>query len=356
MKNETTTPPINFLLCCNDKISKYIPVIQSSLYQNIKERPVCITVAHFNHITLPEQQMIESFGKEHGQAVHFVTHDVKPFETMHTSLSPKSHYPAEIFLRLGAVDFLPDAERCLYIDIDTLIEGDISEWYDMDFNGFLLASKQVEPMGMSGKFGSGVMLLNLSLWREEGWTIDRFTAESLEFNRKGWTELGDCGFLNRLFEDRAIVLDYRTFAGWNTLSSQMKKLDYSTISPKIIHYSSRESVVIGKPWKYYIDEELFKKYKQFHCSGRWPVHFPGHSYYLYQLWWQAAKNAPNYELLRYEATLRTDAINYDLFISIRKEIKRNKKRLSAAENNHAQAIMVLTDRIKQLELDIKQSN
>ena len=74
------------------------------------------------------------------------------------------------FMRLALSEILPDESRVLWLDIDTIVEKDISDLFEMDLNNNYVAMVE-EPVRSKFPFNyhnSGVMLMDLDKLRFDG--------------------------------------------------------------------------------------------------------------------------------------------------------------------------------------------
>ena len=101
-------------------------------------------------------------------------------ENINASLSRQSHWTKETYYRILAADLLPpDVHTALYLDGDVLCTGSLDGLFATDLAGFAcgkccssryLNARQYNLLGYppeEGYFNSGVMLINLDLWRKE---------------------------------------------------------------------------------------------------------------------------------------------------------------------------------------------
>lgn len=90
-------------------------------------------------------------------------------------------YSLACYLRLLAPSLLPYIDKALYLDCDLIVNGDISELWNLDITDYAVAAVHdatlsyhiVKPyLGydywQDGYFNSGVLLMNLKYWRERG--------------------------------------------------------------------------------------------------------------------------------------------------------------------------------------------
>ncbi len=96
-------------------------------------------------------------------------------------LPVSDYFTSAMWYRVLLPELLPDAERVLYLDVDTLALDSIAPLWDVDLSGALLAAvtnvfmswqahRPVKDLGLSGPevyFNSGVLLMNLEAMRAE---------------------------------------------------------------------------------------------------------------------------------------------------------------------------------------------
>ncbi|MBX3176554.1 MAG: glycosyltransferase family 8 protein [Candidatus Hydrogenedentes bacterium] len=174
---------------------------------------------------------------------------------------------AAAYLRLLIPELLPaEIDRAIYLDSDLIVLGNIGELWDMPFDGSPLLAVQdcaaptvSSPMGLllheelghapdEKYLNSGVMVMNLALWRERGIAAEVFRY--LEKHREA-VQCFDQDGINAVLAGQWKALDPR----WNQMSQlfgypswRESPFDEETYrrtrnSPLIVHYSSRR-----KPW------------------------------------------------------------------------------------------------------------
>ncbi len=157
-------------------------------------------------------------------------------------------------------------DKVLYLDADILVKKDLSDLFNVDLTDYVAAvvkdSGKIYSNGglreqIENYFNSGVMLLNLEMMRNEGFT-ERLIEAKISLNN---INLVDQDAFNLAFQDRVTVVPNRFNCLWINLVNSAGKFtmnqlnefygtNYSCLweledDAYIIHFASKE-----KPWKY----------------------------------------------------------------------------------------------------------
>ena len=175
-------------------------------------------------------------------------------------------YPLATYYRLILADLLPDINRIIYLDGDTLIYTDLSEMYNLDMENNIILGFVDNSYKKAEEFGiktykyivAGVLLINLKKIRKEN-----FTSKFFEFMDKNQDKLtqedqtvinivlhGRIGFLPPKFGiwnfvNKEAVLRHNNYGNENLgiKAYDEKEILKAWNIPSIIHY------VRAKPWK-----------------------------------------------------------------------------------------------------------
>lgn len=184
-------------------------------------------------------------------------------EKIKSKFITRDYYTNTIYYRLFIPNILKQEEKAIYLDCDTIITGDISELYNVDVTGKILAACSDEAViaikvfqdyteqviGVNhylDYFNSGVMLLNLKEFNKQN-LYERFLKLLDEYP---FVVAPDQDCLNVICKDKVVYLD----KGWNRnpldIPVKMEKLN-------LIHYN-----LTSKPWHYkgIMFEEYFWEY------------------------------------------------------------------------------------------------
>ncbi len=176
---------------------------------------------------------------------------------------PLSHLSYAAFFRYFIPQFVKE-DKALYLDSDIIVRTNIDELFLEDITDYPLAA--VADALVPSTFNSGVMLINVALWRKE-----TATEKLLELTNEFHTStFGDQGILNKLFENRWYALDssYNFMIGMDTVARNYQIENWYTDSleleetAKIIHFTG------DKPW-YQVNLNRFREEWWFYYSLEW---------------------------------------------------------------------------------------
>lgn len=173
-------------------------------------------------------------------------------------------FTSATFYRLGIAEFLPQYDKCIYLDSDLLVNGDLKELYDIDIEDYYVAGVRdwhvilsdlmenthqisLQIPKIDSYVNAGVLLFNLKKIRE-----DAVYQEFYKFMEKGYF-FQDQDVINKVCYGRIKVLPEKfnfmisdEVCRAKEVIKRIKSKDYSideTI-PAIIHYAG-----VIKPWK-----------------------------------------------------------------------------------------------------------
>lgn len=200
----------------------------------------------------PFKEMVESKGSE--VVVKCVLKAY--FENIKINL----HFSVANYFRLLAADLI-DEEKVLYLDSDILVLGDITPLWDLEMDRYPLAAvtdlivrdfHRLDLVESQGYFNSGVMMMNLKVWRELD--LGKKVLSYIFSNSKNIIYADQCG-LNGFLQGNWLRLDLK----WNLQSPFFDKqyknlfsiwskefdLSVSTQNPFIVHFTGNQ-----KPWNF----------------------------------------------------------------------------------------------------------
>lgn len=201
------------------------------------------------------QNLVESYNGSF--SYYFVDHDI----LASFPIKEEDHLTIATYYRLFMADILPlNLDKVIYLDCDIVINDSVRELWDTSLSGYALAA--IEEQGCSmpdvykrldydakyGYFNAGVLLVNLTYWREYS-----LTKKFFEYVAQNSMKLKshDQDVLNALLHDKCLHVSYQ----WNVEEafyhySVIKRLNFCPEllfvlrHPKILHYTWKP-----KPWE-----------------------------------------------------------------------------------------------------------
>ncbi|MBQ8140536.1 MAG: 1-acyl-sn-glycerol-3-phosphate acyltransferase [Clostridia bacterium] len=180
----------------------------------------------------------------------------------------RDYYSKTTYYRLFIAEMFPEYDKAIYIDSDTVVQGDISELYMTDIKDAYVgacheqAMVQVDEYGTYAEkvvgvsrhnfFNAGMILINCHQFRMH-FVLDKFIEYLHAYT---FVVTQDEDYLNLICKDHVFWLDQR----WNT--EIFGEIAYPIEEAKILHY-----IMVSKPW-HYADcrhGEIFWKYAEETC-------------------------------------------------------------------------------------------
>ena len=256
-------PSIPVLFCANGPYFQHAAVTIASLLTNNRARHFDLTIATDQAYPAEEsklQTMVAAFGNATLRVAVF------GLERM-TGLPTRLHLTLLMYLRLFAANILgPEIGRVLYLDTDLVVCADIADLWTTDMDDHAIACAP-DIYGGATYANSGVMILNLDLWRCEN------AQEKLLGYIRTHSDLAypDQDALNTVFAGRIKMLPLR----WNFQARMaeakphllgLSKAEFLALRkhPGIVHYTTG-----SKPWMYRKDVHYTPLYHQYLALTPW---------------------------------------------------------------------------------------
>ncbi|MEQ1768603.1 MAG: glycosyltransferase family 8 protein [Devosia sp.] len=260
-------------------------------------RSICLTtkrradvVIHFCHFGLSAEHRadLDTLAMEFPSTFMFHAMDENAeFARLVEQLPAGKRFPKIIYTRLMLDHVLPDVERVIYLDCDTMVLAPIEHLYEQDMKDQPLAAVS-DPFRlhiMMGRdmrskkgifdpadryFNSGVLLIDLK----------RFAAIDV---RARLAELRDNGILKRLYYDQDMLnLLFRD--RWTELEWRFNCIDpwfaQQALNPYIIHYTGHNRpwqilnlVAFRNIYRHVMTNELYYRFWQHNFKRRWKKRF-----------------------------------------------------------------------------------
>ncbi len=191
-----------------------------------------------------------------GNIVEFIRVDGKLLDRIKVATG---RWRQETFFRYYITEIMPELDRVLWLDADTLVRKSVAELYNIDFDQRSFAgvydnsSRPQERLGLSFYVNAGILMINAEKLKKTG-KMNEYWQLVASDDYKG--ELPDQDALNIVFKDdiKEIGAIYNTFP----LNTD-EYADFLIENAVIIHFVSKY-----KPWNtedvQYFDE-CFQKYR-----------------------------------------------------------------------------------------------
>ena len=242
----------------NESFAPYMAVSITSLLENNSSRNVVVHILHsdLSETTKARLQMFETRYKN--AKIQFHKIDDSRFEKFGLTIE---HITKETYFRYMIAEVLPNIDCVLYLDGDTIVNGDISELFDTDLTNYYCAGVNdiyIESVGYKKTLGidglyinAGVILFNLDEMRKTD-IAEKLFKLTAENNFK----YQDQDAINVVFKGKIKELD----CVYNFKRVHQKAFPEKTPLAKIIHY-----VGPNKPWRKFSFnrlKRLYFKYKK----------------------------------------------------------------------------------------------
>ena len=241
--------PIPIFYACDDNFVKYTVVSLSSMIKNADpSRRYCVTVLHTGISDRMQQVVLDLAGKNFEIGFRDVTDYL---ESISDKLPLRDYYSKTTYYRLFIAEMYPEHKKAVYVDSDTVVQGDISQLYDTEIGDAYAGAcheqamlqedvygtyvEQVMGISRYNYFNAGIMLINCDAFRKYA-VLDRFISLLHVYN---FTVTQDEDYLNVICKDHIYWLDDR----WNT--EIFGEIAFPIEEAKILHY-----IMTSKPWHY----------------------------------------------------------------------------------------------------------
>lgn len=252
--------PINILCAADDNYVPYCGIMLTSVFDNNKDSEIEVYILIDKPLSVSNCRRIERLSRHYHQKINLVMVDnsfVAQFPTR-----GMSYWSVAMYYRLFAAELLPNSiDTILYLDCDIIVNSSIESLFEIDMEDAAIASvcdiynfstECSERLGYppeGGYFNSGVLLMNLSYWREH-----RIGEECLNYLKNNYNCLlaNDQDVLNAVLWDRKLELPLTYNYQLQFLSNYFFNLQFPSMkqnildtyeNPTIIHYAY--SI---KPW------------------------------------------------------------------------------------------------------------
>ena len=242
-------PIIPIFYACDNNFVKYTVVSLHSMIRNADpERRYHVHVLH----TDIKPETMRSVTDLSTEAFTITFDDVTDYlESISDKLPLRDYYSKTTYYRLFIAEMFPEYDKAIYIDSDTVVQGDISRLYDVNIKDAYVGACHEQAMVQVDEYGTyvekvigisrynffnaGILLLNCDRFRRH-FVLDRFIRLLHTYD---FVVTQDEDYLNLICKDHVYWLDQR----WNT--EIFEDIPYPIEEAYILHY-----IMTSKPWHY----------------------------------------------------------------------------------------------------------
>ena len=240
---------IPIFFACDDNFVKFTIVSLLSIKEHASRD--CDYTVYVLHTGITENMMRQLYELQDDNFT-VIFRDVTDYlVSISDKLPIRDYYSKTTYYRVFIAEMYPDYDKAIYIDSDTVVQGDISELYNTDIGDSYVGACHEQVMVQIDEFGTyaervigvdrgnffnaGLLLINCVQFREH-LVLDKFVHYLKEYT---FVVTQDEDYLNLICKDRVYWLDQR----WNT--EVFGEIPYPPEEAKMIHY-----IMVNKPWHY----------------------------------------------------------------------------------------------------------
>jgi lipopolysaccharide biosynthesis glycosyltransferase len=262
--------------------ARYVPHTAAMLHSVLSEAGFAEVRVHFLRgagVTAEHARALTEMVSAHGSTISFL--DVPDDKV--AGLPTMDEIGAPMWYRFFLTELLPDIERVLYLDADTIVLDSVRPLWETDLDGCHVAAVtnvfQEDHIPLPARLGleprdyfnSGVLLMNLDLMRRDGSTAALCEYARANSERLVWP---DQDVLNAVLGPTRRRLAPR----WNCMTSVLRfpwaayvfgadELEEARRRPAIRHF---EGPSVNKPWHVLCDGDRREAYFRHRRQTPWP--------------------------------------------------------------------------------------
>lgn len=287
---------INICLSCDENYAKYAGVVMASILANAKINDKIAFYILDGNISQKTKEKLISLKSIKDCFINFVNIKEEEFED-YKKIQTHRYISIAACYRLKLASLLPDVDKIIYLDCDTVVCSSLRELFNIDLKDKVLGGvSDIDSEFKSSDFSyinSGVLLMDLDKIRTQN-----IENEFLLYARENINniKLGDQEIINKVLKNRILKLSEK----FNVQSECFIRRSSFTKNPVIVHFIGTK-----KPWQHIswsVHKNMYFKYLQltpwklenrpgllneFHSFISWFKHRP---FFCFQLkFWNAVK-------------------------------------------------------------------
>lgn len=165
---------MNIAFSSDNNYAPYLAVSILSVLKNNSKSEICFYILDFG-IDNNNKEIIAKIVCNHGKSIKFISVDKDEFANFPITIN---YISLATYARLNITQYVPDVDKLLYIDVDTLTNGSLNDLWNTDIEQYSLAACkdffiEIEQADYKAKIGlenhyfnAGVLLINMQRWRE----------------------------------------------------------------------------------------------------------------------------------------------------------------------------------------------
>lgn len=242
---------------CDDNFVKYTMVSLKSMIENASKD------YHYNVYILNTnicEEMKKKTMELENENFTISFEDVSDYlYSINDKLPIRDYYSKTTYYRLFIAEMFKQYDKAIYIDSDTVVLGDISEFYNHEIGSCYVGACNEQAMVQEDAYGTyvervlgidrnnffnaGILLINCDQFRKN-YVLDQFVNLLHEYN---FVVTQDEDYLNLICHNRVFWIKQ----AWNT--EVFGEIKYPDSEIKILHY-----IMVSKPWHF--EDCRFKEY------------------------------------------------------------------------------------------------
>lgn len=251
---------MHIIVCPDNSYTMPCGVMLCSLFENNKAEDICIHVITSDIYTQDNKNLLIDIANKYGQAMLFHTIDDRVLSNIPLGQDFQVKIPIVTLYRIFIADLISsDIDKVLYLDSDIIVSGSLTSLYKTNvdkyavgavidtYNNNILVYNNLRYPPSVGYFNAGVLLINLSYWRDKD-----VNNRCMEFanNNPERLKFLDQDILNYVLRDEKLWLPIRYNVQTHFLYKEPNisweyedELQEATSKPVVLHFTGSH-----KPW------------------------------------------------------------------------------------------------------------
>lgn len=245
---------MDIVFCINTSYTKFVTVALCSIFENNSQEKIHVHILTDGLLPKDEKLLTDITDRYGGKYSKHLVDDSKLRKL-------KSTWSVYTWYRCYIPELLPNVSRCLYLDADVIIKGNIQELFTLNMKQKAIAAvidtesynpqvfQRLQYPQQKEYICAGIMVMNLDYWREHNITgqIINYAIQNSER-----IEFPDQDSINVVCQDSKIILPPKfgilnTFVTNNEfIKDNISSLKEMLSDPRIIHYAGFAPWVIEK--------------------------------------------------------------------------------------------------------------